>query len=204
MKRLLLVGVLAVTLLLALSVPALAAQPTTKDMGSNQLEVAYAELEGDCAGYVYVMEWNVNYPGQYREKSDWAEGSFDDSLADISISFFQTPLQPDWFTFSGKSLNKAELTMPAQFTYDGDEYAGTVEVRWEGVGDISPFSEKNRYRVPETGKWTELFKDRSRWASRAAVATITFTCHDLEYQKTCETETASLSWLFEHVVSFVR
>jgi len=206
MKRLLLIGVLAVALLLALSVPALAAEPTTKDVGSFQAQEATVGLADDFSGFLLATQWNANIPGVDTSEGGLAWCYFEDSAEGIVIQAgdptVPIPMAPNQFSF-GKNMNNAKLTIPAVFTYDSHDYSGTVEVRWEGVGDIGSEPASWSTRSPEPpGPWSLLEKVRISLEYRFADVTVTVKCPDLDYEKTVTAPSPQgyMGWLFaQHV-----
>jgi hypothetical protein len=220
MRKVLVVLIVAAALVLALSVPALAAQPTAKEAGSFQAQYAFAGVgnpedpEEDFFGGVRAIEWNANQwnptlpiPGFDKSKGGSFDCYFNDTVAMIEIwAPLDTPITPNMFVF-GKQMNSATLTAaPVVLTYDGGNYPGTLEVRWEGVGD-NFISDRGRasIRSPEPpGPWSMIDKHRGSFYVRFANATIAVTCPDLDYEKTVIVllgpDYAYMLWNFEQVV----
>jgi hypothetical protein len=207
-KPLLLVvfAVVLVILLLVLSVPALAAQPTTKDVGIWQLQSASVGLAGDLSGYLEVGQSNANIPGVDTAKGGIAFCDFEDSAAGILIQANEDPLAPNRFAM-GKGLNNAKLTIPAAFTHDLDVCPGTVEVRWEGVGDIGSYPDSWSARSPEPpGPWSLLEKGSISLEDRLADVTVTVKCRDLDYEKTVTAPSPQgyMAWILAEHVQLVK
>jgi hypothetical protein len=217
MRKVLVVLIVAAALVLALSVPALAAQPTAKEVGSFQAQYAFAGVgdpedpEEDFFGGAQAIQWNANQwnptiPGFDKSKGGSFDCYFNDTVAMIEIwAPLDTPITPNMFVF-GKQMNSATLTAaPVVLTYNSKNYPGTLEVRWEGVGDVVSDGGRESIRSPEPpGPWSIIDKLRGSFNYRFANATITVKCPDLDYEKTVivllDPDYAYMLWNFEQVV----
>jgi hypothetical protein len=220
-KPLLLVAFVFLLLVVTLILPAAAfgANPETKEVGSWQAQYAFAAIgnpedpEEDFVGAVRAIQWNANQwnptlpiPGFDRSKGGSFDCYFNDRVADVEIwADLDTPITPNMFVF-GNQMNSARLTAaPVVLTHDGENDPGTLEVHWEGVGDVVSDGGRESIRLPEPpGPWSILDKHRGSFNYRFANATITVKCPDLDYEKTVtvllDPDYAYMLWNFEQVV----